>query len=269
VLSLEQLRDYNNWIGVTAQTMLDSAIAAGGWGKVFPDSSIVAIKRLDIDYRFPYWAHRVRNYFNDVPGQLKRLPKWEAYVKARNALREWSIQGALELTDYYAYQDPAGRTWFQTTPGATVYHYRGEAGFGKAFWATHDGQAQVPVFKLLSPDGSGGSCELIVHNPPRRQIKIPMWDKTYVERRWTLGEEGKWIPIGHLLVTDVRYTGSYNYSETFEVGYDAHVVRDVKPHERWPKHYLEPPNLPLNKRKFPKFDPAGKPIADAIWSASS
>ena len=43
-----QLRDYCNWIGVSAQQVYLDVLAAGGWKAVFPNC-------------LPRWASKVRN----------------------------------------------------------------------------------------------------------------------------------------------------------------------------------------------------------------
>ena len=75
MLSLSQLRSYDNWVNQAADSVLLSAIAAGGWAKVFP--RMADPKRPFKAIAFPDWASRIRNYFNVTPDKLKRLSLME------------------------------------------------------------------------------------------------------------------------------------------------------------------------------------------------
>ena len=118
-----------------------------------------------------------------------------------------------------AYQDQLGYIWWQMTPGATIYH----TGTGKvknptkeALDAERKGQ-EATVFKLVSPDGTGGSWEVIIKNP---------------ENTKTIGTGEPVTITPKILESDPRLQGSYNYSETIEMGLSAHELRDVLPHKK-------------------------------------
>jgi hypothetical protein len=100
----------------------------------------------------------------------------------------------------------------------------------------------APIFKLIAPDGTGGSREAIFRNP--HQIF------TVVKKVNFLAD------VTHLTVTDPWYGGSYNYSETVKVGYSAHERRDVVPHNENPFNgiYINPPSRHslLVDRVFPE-----------------
>jgi hypothetical protein len=76
-MNLEQLRDYNNWVGKSPKEVLDAVRKVeGGWVTVFPD-------------KLPLWAHRVRNFFNREPKSLLRLDDLQAtpYLRRIEAKR--------------------------------------------------------------------------------------------------------------------------------------------------------------------------------------
>jgi hypothetical protein len=70
-MNLEQLKDYNRWIGKSPMEILNAVRQInGGWETVFPN-------------KLPLWAHRIRNYFNREPKSLLRLneSKAEPYLQ--------------------------------------------------------------------------------------------------------------------------------------------------------------------------------------------
>jgi hypothetical protein len=76
LLNLDELRDYNKWIGQTAWDVYHSVIRVGGWSQVFQGP-------------VPRWASRIRQYFNLTPKTLKLLDHDESseYLeKAQKAL---------------------------------------------------------------------------------------------------------------------------------------------------------------------------------------
>jgi hypothetical protein len=72
--------------------------------------------------------------------------------------------------------------------------------------------------------------------------------------------------IRKLIVTDPRYQGSYNYSETVQEGLAAHEMRDVRPHVDGVDFYVNPTDRfsSLASRLFPEKDLQGKPLADQV-----
>jgi hypothetical protein len=254
IMTLEQLKRYENWVGKSAKDVLEAARIAGGWANVFPD-------------KIPIWAHRVRNYFNREPKSLSRfdesrskklVAQTEGAVRARNIakMNAWNLTKPSEaqIAETFAlsddvYKDANNWIWYQMSPGGAVYHLQRshlretimpsaiEAGY-----QTLKGQAGVSIFKLIAPDGTGGSRETIMRN-------INHWS-TVVKSTNQLSF------VGHLVVTDYWYQGSYNYSETVKAGYSAHVMRDVTPHSKYPfpDVYLNPPDRhsSLAERIFPE-----------------
>ena len=61
------------------------------------------------------------------------------------------------------YKDESNHTWFQMSSGATIYHWGRDPVVPavEALWQLGK-QAVVPIFKLVSPDQTGGSSETII-----------------------------------------------------------------------------------------------------------
>ncbi len=292
LLTLAQLKKYENWIGKNAQNVYAGVLAAGGWKMVFPDS-------------LPKWASRVRNFFNLTPQSLERLTG-EAADKARKPVERFKF--LLKCYDYEAfnrskrdykpnpwgtrnpdplrppegcpthvgrdvtqtpwydeiairraleggvYKDQTGRQWFQMDAGSTIYHWGDQpvVAFAEAIYTSARGQEDIPVFKLISLDNTGGSVECIVTNPQQ--------SKSIAKPNQTV------VLAGGRVVTHLINQGSYNFSETIYMGRAAHELRDVKPHVASADFYLNPldPLSNLGLRKFPandRPDKAGKPLA--------
>ena len=141
-----------------------------------------------------------------------------------------------------------GTPLIQMAPGGTVYHWdsNGNSNPDKmtAIRASIIGQQNIPVFKLVSPDGSGGSYEAIIRN----------------NGEVTLSDYDEWFQVlDSKLVTNIKHFGSYNYSETAIVGDEEHTRRDVKPPELDPGGYI----FPTPGQVFPATH-RGKPIADHL-----
>ena len=58
------------------------------------------------------------------------------------------------------YDDERGLVWYQMSTAGAVYHYPGAVTWYKKLDAAQKFQSFMPVFKLISPDETGGS------NPP-------------------------------------------------------------------------------------------------------
>jgi hypothetical protein len=92
--TLEQLRDYNNWVGKSPTEILNAVRQVpGGWASVFPHS-------------LPLFAHQVRNFFNVEPTSLTLLPRDDSnkYVKeVRKRFEAWgfvdTVKGILALSN--------------------------------------------------------------------------------------------------------------------------------------------------------------------------
>jgi hypothetical protein len=126
------------------------------------------------------------------------------------------------------------------TPAGTVYHVGdGHPSDEEQRDAFLYGKHEDFPFKLVSPDGTGGSSEIIIRNPNRKKHPI---DKYNV-----------WVSIANNLDFNEVTRGSYNYAETVIRGFTAHENMDVKPHERMTKGYINPPFFsPLGARYFPE-----------------
>src|SRR5260221_4684375 len=199
-MNINELRDYRNWIGQTADSIFFAARSAGGWKSIFPDS-------------LPRWASKIRNYFNLLPMTLTQVPEANAVALRRRAetfvfqLDCHAAQSANRTFQNYrpnpsgkldpppfpvaagcsatpdhdvvhtgfrdsiairralagqVYLDDQNRPWYQMAAGATIYHYGREPFVPtlEAIWVTIKGQGRTPVFKLISPDGTGGSFEV-------------------------------------------------------------------------------------------------------------
>lgn len=153
------------------------------------------------------------------------------------------------------YKDETGRPWFEISTGGTYYHYEGEVSnktWYKTWEAAVSTQKSTPVFKLTSPDKTGGSLEVCIHN----------WQ--HHEGRSTIGPEGKWINVRTKVVLDEIYKGSYNYSETGTMTYRDHKFRDIASHREQYGFYLNPPSdLSTLLRQFPSQDRKGREIVDS------
>jgi len=207
-----------------------------------------------INEPFPEWAHSVRNYFNETPASLRlhfqkgrppgSLPRFYSSPLGPTALPA-GLQ-ALALTGD-TYQDESGLIWYQMSTAGAVYHYPGDVTFYKKLDAGAKYQSFMPVFKLISPDETGGSREIIVRNWMTNYV--PLTNIEWGEE--TIGK-GEWVSIIAKTVFDKAYEGSYNYSETVMKGLDAHEYRDVKPHKNNPV-YKNPihPWTKIEDRRFP------------------
>jgi hypothetical protein len=250
MLAISQLKRYENWVGHSPLEIRGAVVALGGWVKVFPRGE-----------PFPLWASRVRNYFNERPNQLKLLGvKERSKAKRLIGLSPASLarKGLFATLGFSGdvYVDEVGRYWFEMSTAGTIYHYEGEV--SDALWykkweAFVSRQKSIPVFKLISPDRTGGSLELCVHN----------W--TSLGGKSQIGPEGKWVNIKTRVVINEVYKGSYNYSETGLMGFDEHNFRDVEPHSEEAGFYADPrPSTEtLANRRFQRDDWRGRPIADS------
>jgi len=309
MMTLDELRDYDKWVGRTALDVYHSAAKAGGWQKVFPG-------------HLPRWASRVRQYFNVTPMLLSLLDEAQSnyhLARAQTALpasarakayrRELQSRGMgisfhapgsstrpgtwLKKPDPKAvinglgnkigtawalsgdvYEDVHGRSiWYQMSPGGAIYHT------GELIWdpqkqavlATLLGQEHSPVFKLVCPDGTGGSREVCIKNPFVIPDKVQSRNGakyTKMVGTTTIGAVGDMVSVSkRMLVTDSVTQGSYNYAETTEKGLPEHERLDVRTDPMKPGYYVEPPDLfemqfiELNDRRFPRNDPEGQPLA--------
>lgn len=234
-----ELRDYKNWHHKSpAQILYYVRRIRGGWLTVFPQ-------------RLPMWASRLRNYFNVTPEFLMRYD-WEredaateTHHRNRSGFARFALHGAV-------YKDRQNRDWLQMSTSALGYHYPGKVTKYKkweTFWST---QSEMKIFKLISPDGSGGSRELIIRNPTATAngdstvVKVLHWE--YIRPRTVHNE----------------YTGSYNYADVITNGFPAHERYDMDTHLDWENFYVDPkdPYSALECRRFPVCDVMGHILAD-------
>jgi hypothetical protein len=244
---LSDLQTYSYWIGKSADEIRRAVIAHGGWTRVFPG-------------RVPVWASRVRSYFNDIPNELKLLDLFKGGAAARrvNRFEIWEDFKAAKALSGDVYEDRSGRHWYEMHTAGTVYHYPGKVDWWKPRRAAIAPQAHIPVFKLVSPDGSGGSCEVCIHN---WQLQRESWNPV-TRGKTTIGKPGKWVSIRTKVVLDPVYQASYNYSETVVMGFSAHELRDVKSHSEADGFYLSiRSETPLSMRRFPPTDRSGTALA--------
>ncbi len=293
-VNLLELRDYRNWVGLTPRVIHEHVIRLGGWAIVFPT-------------KLPRWASRVRNYFNVTPSTLTRLPA-AAEKKIAAAAQRFKFELDCQEKQYYnrdhtdrrpnpwgrpnplpfqvsarcpakpsqavlntgridriainralhgaVYKDETNRLWYQMSAGSTIYHYRGApfiAPVDAVVVNSIKGQNDTPVFKMIGLDGTGGSTEVIIKNRGSD----------------TLVPAGVTIHVRNLVETNEVYQGSYNFSETTQLGLAAHERRDVKPHVGAWDFYVNPANRywTLEQRTFPERDPRkpkDKPLAEQV-----
>lgn len=200
---LKELRDFKYWVGKSPQKIVDTVKFCGGWQRVFPNTS-----------PFPEWAHLVRNYFNENPKKLKLVSNNEV----SQGIKFSGFWKSISLDDQ-VYKDEKDCFWFLMTKGGTSYHYEeyGEGGVWKGIKTSFIPRSQIPVFKLISPDGTGGSNEVIINNRHGKS---------------QIGDFRQWVNVRNEIVKNEAFLGTYNYSETSVVGYSAHEFRDITPHKK-------------------------------------
>jgi hypothetical protein len=245
LLYASELQDSSEWVDQNAQDILQSVKNAGGWKKVFPKG-------------VPHWLHKIRNYFNLEPKTLRLVDK-QPTDHAMHEIRSYGqIDGIITrfaLTgDIYFDED--AETWYQMGAGGTIYHWG-----GGVTWEPADafstqflrGQARIPIFKLICPDGTGGSKETIISNPKVRVVQVVAAHGVMNERQGTttIGAKNKAVLVIDRVETNMKYQGSYNFAETSVVGLDKHKKNDVEPHHK-DAVYIDPPDRfePLKDRFF-------------------
>jgi hypothetical protein len=157
------------------------------------------------------------------------------------------------------------------SPGGGVYHF-GEklrSPTIRAIGATHAGQKFAPVFKLVCPDGTGGSREVCIQNmfdvPHIIRTRID-GDFTYSKGHTAIGAVNEQVNVANRIVKDSVSQGSYNYAETTAKGLPAHQRLDVNTDPMKSGYYVEPPDLfrfsELYMRRFPENDREGKSLVE-------
>lgn len=270
-MDLKMLRDYNEWLKRSPEQILDAVRTyRNGWAEVFNSAAFPK--------GIPIWAHRVRNYFNREPRSLIRLSESESatLVKATYKIPSYTrdrqesviekVKRIWALTDF-VYKDENNTTWFQMSPGGAIYHFK-EIG-NETLEGLHQewlGQSVTPIFKLVSPDSTGGSMETIIDNPLRAgtvvQALLPK-----ASRGLVIANVNTLIPVP--IIEEPRYQGSYNYAETVDLGNAEHDRLDVQPHKNTTRYktYENPTSrfVPLKFREFPKYAKGENiPLAEQI-----
>jgi len=246
LLYASELTDPSEWVDQNAQDILQSVKDAGGWKKVFPKG-------------VPHWLHKIRNYFNLEPKTLRLVDK-QPTDHAMHEIRKHGQIGGL-ITRFAlsgdVYFDEDAETWYQMGAGGSIYHWGGGVTW-EAMDAFHTqffrGQEGIPVFKLICPDGTGGSKETIISNP--KVSKVFVGGSTFgleyeMQGRTTIGATNKGVLVFDRVETKMEYQGSYNFAETSVVGLDKHKKNDVEPHHH-DAVYIDPPDRfePLKDRFF-------------------
>ena len=245
-MSPDKLRDYRNWYDLNAEQVLVAVQKIkGGWKTIFPKG-------------IPCWLSRLRNYFNVTPHFLIRYDE-----KRADFIYDWKVVkgGIMEshALSGDAYRDGERRIWLQMATAAGVYHYKGEVNLRKKAVAFIKPQVLMPIFKLISPDGTGGSRELVLTNPKGRIL-----------RDGAVGNVAKWEYVRNRVVLQEPYEGSYNFAETITSGYSEHVKADVDTHREWPGFYINPdPDSALKDREFPERDGRGAMLFEQIKYVSA
>jgi hypothetical protein len=186
---------------------------------------------------------------------------------------KWALSGDV-------YEDVHGRTiWYQMSPGGAIYHFKEKIKSPKirAIGAAHAGQEHAPVFKLVCPDGTGGSREVCIENPFNvlRKFKTRIdGEFTKMVGHKTIGAVNEIVNVSKRIEKDSVAQGSYNYAETTEKGLPAHERLDVHTDPMQPGYYVEPHDLfqmqfiELNERRFPEKAPGEvEPLAAQIRRA--
>lgn len=249
LLYASELRDPSEWVDQNAQFILDSVKQAGGWKQV-------------IQGPFPMWLHKLRNYFNVEPATLMLLDKgntshWMSVIKKYGQLGGHT-SGPRTLSGH-VYMDENYNIWYQMGPGASIFHWGDEPEIMEIeAMNTHffRGQTGIPVFKLISPDGTTGSRETIVANPMvniKEEVDAMGNVREVAKGESKLGEVGQTVQVRRmeLHVTDMDHQGSYNFAETSVIGIDSHTAFDVHTHQK-DGIYIDPRDRfsPLKDRIF-------------------
>lgn len=292
-MNVNELRNYNNWVGQRADVIYNNVRALGGWEIVFPG-------------KLPRWASKVRNYFNIVPRELTQATEIEAKAflkyaqkfkfelechEAQSANRRdpanyrrnpdgsypkpvWDVPkgcpteashavkhtglidsvGVKNALTKYVYKDENGRLWFQMAAGSTIYHWGAPVNPLTAIFEA------IFVDKVRGQDGTP-AFKLINPDPGvggSNEVILRNANRASV-----IGGVKKTVDIRSMLVKDPVNQGSYNYAETVRVGLAAHERLDVKPHSRGWDFYVNPsdPYSALSIRKFPAEDVNGNLLA--------
>jgi hypothetical protein len=294
-MNLSELKLYERWVNKSAAQVFAAAKAVGGWQVVFPDglprwaSKVrnyfnllpTSLRRLPDKEAKPI-LQRVQRFafllecedvqsFNRTYGKERTTPYGAPQFSSRDvpagcpahadaAVKNTSWADGVAVKKALSgqvYRDERGREWCQMAAGSTIYHW-GRSPWRpmlEAIWVdAFLGQDDTPVFKLISVDGTGGSNEVILFNDG---VGAGGGRESVAEV-----DEGL-VDVRKITVSDPAFQGSYNYSETAQVGLAAHELRDVQPHVHGRDFYVNPrdPFSPLATRFFPELDLQGNLLA--------
>lgn len=306
LLDLEALRDYGKWIDQTTWDVYHSVIRVGGWQQVFPGPLPVWASRIRQYFNLTPMSLKLLDE-GDSNEYLKKAQKaLPASARAKAYRRELQSRGmgisfyapggstkpgtplfkpepnvpidglSNQIATWMAltgdvYEDDLGRMiWFQMSPGGAIYHFKKkiQSPTREAISANLAGQEEAPVFKLICPDGTGGSREVCIANPfdvfrPLNSRGGPTYSPMVGHS--TIGAVNEVVNVANRIEKDPVAQGSYNYAETIEKGLPAHQRLDVDTDPMLPAYYVVPPNQfqfsELFMRRFPPNDPQGKPLA--------
>ncbi len=285
-MDLDKLRNYDEWIGKTPQQIIDAVKLVGGWAVVFSATAFPAglplwahrvrnyfnveprsLTRYDADFRNEFLARIDRGL--DALEHAKKI-KWLKKHPLFGSLAEvkkmpepppgtpdtpggWDRVAEIKALSGDVYKDEStNMIWYQMDAGGAIYHFGSDPGITAPLEAFYHskivGQALVPIFKLVSPDGTGGSCETIINNKFDQQLTVPGFGSIKTGR-FKIGMVSKSEPVD--VNKDYHHQGSYNYAETIEMGLATHEKYDVHPHKK-DKTYWNPLDrfLPLASRRF-------------------
>lgn len=306
-MTLDELGNYTEWLKVSPSDILREVKLHGGWKAVFPHHLPAwahkvrnyfnveprSLTRLEASAEKVY-MRKINKDLDEM--QRNKQIKW---LKAHPILNKLSwvrllphpppdtpdlhIGFDLGMGDHLAedgalsgdvYKD-GDVIWYQMSPGGTIYHFKDPKNPEiEAIQQTALGQLFTRVFKLVSPDGTGGSSETIVKNPLNIRIPTPLSSGFIMVGKTIIGHAGHQVPVSDEIVKDPWFQGSYNYAETVITGLAAHKDRDVTPHEHHHVKgiYVNPPDQDrhtLIHRKFPVNDNNGMLLASQIlWTGA-
>jgi hypothetical protein len=297
-MDLSALNDYRQWINRTPFEVHLHAINHGGWRNVFRGkmprwASRVRnyfnltprkLTRLNGTASATYLKEAQKAIVAADCAQFKRLhddsPAGKAGIKRdlpKGCPAEPDPKARMDFSDTMGtrnalsgdvYMDELRQIWFQMDPGGAIYHY-GEKPWwptGEAIYAsTQKGQKMVPVFKLVSPDGTGGSRECCIKNPMDVPFKIAGVAGKFGQSN--IGAINEEVDVSGRIVSDPVQEGSYNYAETVDQGLAAHQRLDVDTDLMLPTFFVDPPDRfsQLLFRRFPeRKDGESTPLADQV-----
>src|SRR5262249_51982488 len=108
------------------------------------------------------------------------------------------------------YFDEEVEVWYQMSPGGTIYHWGAEVKIEwleAAYTQEVRGQTGIPVFKLVCPDGTGGSKETIISNPVLQRVQVvgPMGMEWQIRRASKIGDTNQTKIVEHRVETRMKY----------------------------------------------------------------